>query len=146
MRRGRAPSGKEMKATAAAKTAWFAAMRWRAAVESELAAVDATFTQWLVLDATDELERETGDAITQNAIAARTQLDKMTVSLVARKLEQRGWLDRAPASGRPALRVLVTTQGRRAVADARTRVEAATKRLQHEEARGASGKPGSRTS
>jgi DNA-binding MarR family transcriptional regulator len=125
---------KASKANAAGKAAWLAAMRWRRAVDLELGSIDLTFTQWLVLDAADELVRETEDAVSQNAIAARTELDKMTISVVVRTLEKRGWVDRAPAVGRPALRVLLTAQGKRVVANGRAHAETASKRLQQAEA------------
>jgi hypothetical protein len=54
----------------------------------------------------------------------------MTVSQVVRNLEKHAWVDRAPAFGRPALRVVLTAQGKSALKDGRARAEAASKRLQ----------------
>ena len=66
---------------------------------------------------------------------SRPELDKMTISQVVRGLERRALLDRSPAPGRPALRIVLTPQGRRAVMEGRTRAEAASKRVQQSEAR-----------
>lgn len=113
-----------MEALASAKAEWRSAMRWRRAVEEELAGIGLGFTEWLVLDSADELIRETQDAVSQNAIAARAELEKMTVSLVARKLERRGLLSRAPSyGGRPSLRIFLTQKGERLAEEARTRAE-----------------------
>lgn len=105
-------------------------MRWRRAVERELASIDLTFTQWLVLDAAQELIEETRDAINQNAIAARTELDKMTISQVVRRLEKQGLVSRGPAFGRPAIRLMLTAKGERLLAAARVRAEAASRRFE----------------
>jgi DNA-binding MarR family transcriptional regulator len=43
-----------------------------------------------VLSATAELIREAKDAVNQNAVAARTELDRGTVSQVMATLEKRG--------------------------------------------------------
>src|SRR4051812_31579185 len=76
------------------KNLWLAAMRWRRAVERVTSEVGLTFTQWLVLDSIRELFEETGDASVQNEIAARTELDRSTISQVLRALESKGLVDR----------------------------------------------------
>lgn len=113
---------RDSRALAKAKQAWFASMRWRREVEREL---NMTFTQWLVLDVADDLIRETSDAISQNDIASRLELDKMTISTVARNLEKLGWFSRQPAFGRPAIRIVLTEKGEQALAEARSHAETA---------------------
>ncbi len=81
-------------ATEARKARWFAAMRWRRQVEAVLAGVGITFTQWLVLDALRELIAELADAVSQNDVARRLELDRVTVSGVMRALERKGLVSR----------------------------------------------------
>jgi DNA-binding MarR family transcriptional regulator len=120
---------------AAAKDAYLAAFRWRRAVEKELAPLGLTLTQWLVLTATEELVRETGDAVNQNAIAARTELDRMTISQVMKTLAARAWVERGPdASGR-AYRIGLTRRGEKTARLAATRVAAATRQFHAAERR-----------
>lgn len=102
-------------------------MRWRRTVESELTQLRLTFTQWLVLDATNQLVRETGDAVSQVMVAARLELDQMTVSQVMRTLSRTGLVDRGISAGRPAYRIIVTARGQKLAADGRARVEAASR-------------------
>jgi DNA-binding MarR family transcriptional regulator len=123
----RNPSKTE-KSVALGKAMWLAAMRWRRVVDRELTNIDMTFTQYLVLDATDELIRETDDAVSQNAVAARIELDKMTVSQVMRTLDERGLVDRGPSLGSSAYRILLTSRGRTAIASARACVKTACHR------------------
>jgi DNA-binding MarR family transcriptional regulator len=132
MARSKSRAAKEGKATVMGKALWFRAMRWRREVDRELAASGLTFTQWMILEAADDLIREKKESVNQNAIAAHIELDKMTVSQVMRTLTDRGLTDRGPAEGRPAYRILLTARGQRAVAEGRTRVEAASKRCQAE--------------
>ena len=75
---------------------WLAAMRWRRRVEKALAQSGLTFTQWLVLEATAVLVVETGDAVSQNQISARTELDRNTISQVMRTLERKQLVSRGP--------------------------------------------------
>src|SRR5687768_6427085 len=84
--------------TARATEGYLAAWRWRRVVEAELRGLGLTFTQWLVLGVTDALIRESKDAVNQNAVAARTELDRTTVSQVMVALERLGHVDRGPDS------------------------------------------------
>jgi DNA-binding MarR family transcriptional regulator len=116
-----------------ARSAYFEAWRWRREVEAELRSLALTLTQWLVLEATDELIRESGDAVNQNAVAARTELDRMTISQVMRGLAERSLVERGSDSTGRAYRVVVTRQGRGLLKRAQPRVEAATRRFRGEE-------------
>lgn len=91
---------------------WRAAMRWRRAVEAALGGVGLTFTQWLLLDATRELIAETGDAVNQNEIARRVELDRSTVCPVMRALEQMQLVDRGGDLTGRAWRIFLTARGR----------------------------------
>jgi DNA-binding MarR family transcriptional regulator len=125
-------SGRQKDATARARDRYLAAYRWRRSVEAELADVDLTLTQWLVLHALDDLVRETGDAVNQNAVAKHTELDRMTVSQVMTTLSRRDLVDRGPdASGR-GYRISITKEGRKALRLAAPRVEAASERWLNE--------------
>lgn len=92
------------------KERWFAAMRWRRAVEDVTLQVGLTFTQWLVLDAIRELFAETGDASIQNEISVRVELDRSTVSQVIQKLERKGLVDRGIDLVGTAWRTILTAQ------------------------------------
>jgi DNA-binding MarR family transcriptional regulator len=102
-----------------------AAWRWRRAVEAELRGLGLTFTPWLVLAATDALIRESKDAVNQNAVAARTELDRTTVSQVMVALERLGHVDRGPDFIGPGYRIWITSSGRKALTLAKAGVVAA---------------------
>ena len=104
-------------------------MRWRREVERELRAIGLTFPQWLVLDATAALVRETDDAPNQNAVAARVELDKMTVSQIMRTLAVERLVDRGPDLSGRAYRICVTKRGAQVWRAGRSRVEAASLRM-----------------
>lgn len=96
----------------AGKTRWLEAMRWRRQIEKLLEPFELTLARWLVLEATDELVRETDEAVNQSAVAARCELDRTTVSQVMRTLDEQGLIDRAPANTLPAYRIRLTPKGR----------------------------------
>lgn len=106
-----------------ARERYLAAWRWRRAVEAELRSLGLTFTQWLVLEATDELVRETRDAVSQTSVALRTELDHGTTSLVMKALAARSLVDRGPDMAGPAYRIIVTQAGRRLVRRVAERIE-----------------------
>jgi DNA-binding MarR family transcriptional regulator len=107
---------------------WRTAMRWQRTVDTSLAPLEMTHTQYLVLSAARSAMDEVGDAITQRAIAAHAGVDEVTTSRLIRKLEARGWLDRGPTFGdMRAARVIVTRSGRRVLEQATSRLEAALK-------------------
>lgn len=118
------------KSVAACMAVWRDAMRWRRVVEHELAQIRLTFTQWLVLDATETLISESGDAVSQMAVAAHIELDQMTVSRVMSTLSDRSLVSREPGFGSPAYRIWLTSNGEAAVAAGRSLVEAASLRYQ----------------
>jgi DNA-binding MarR family transcriptional regulator len=105
-----------------------AAVRWRRAVERELASVELTLTQWFVLEATAAIERETGDATNQSAVAARADLDRMTTSQVMSALSRRGLVDRGPDMCGRGYRIFVTPAGLAALRAGLACIEAASAR------------------
>jgi DNA-binding MarR family transcriptional regulator len=131
--------------TAKARDLYLSAWRWRRLVEGALKSVELTFTQWLVLQATSDLIRESKNAVNQNAVATRTGLDRMTVSQVMTTLAKLGHVDRGPDAVGRGYRIFVTASGRKALAQSKQRVDAAgeawtsdERRLAREQARGAS--------
>jgi DNA-binding MarR family transcriptional regulator len=118
---------------AAARAAYLTAWRWRRCVEKELAPLGLTLTQWLVLEALQSLLREAVGGVNQNAIAARTELDRMTVSQVMKALVARTWVSRGPETRGRAYRVELTRRGEKIARAAAERVEAATRRFHAEE-------------
>jgi DNA-binding MarR family transcriptional regulator len=107
---------------------WRAAMHWRRVVEAELAGLDLTLAQWLVLQALSELVATQGDAVSQAKVAAHLEMDRVTVSQIMRLLDRRGLVSRGPDLTGPALRIWVTAAGGRLLARAKPRFEAASAR------------------
>jgi DNA-binding MarR family transcriptional regulator len=108
---------------------WKRAMRWRQIVEKELKPLGLSFVEWLVLDATRHMVRRRGDAVSQNQVAERTGLDRMTVSRAMAVLDRQGFVSRGPDMYCIAYRVFATEEGR-ALADACSAIiEAASARF-----------------
>ena len=93
-------------------------MKFQRAVDRSLRPLRLTHTQYWVLACTHELVEVSGDAVSQQRIAEAARLDKMTVSFVVRRLEAKGLLDRDVSASGPALRVIVTAKGHRALSEA----------------------------
>ena len=87
-----------------------------------LRALGTSLPQWRVLYATERLIRETGDCVSQIAVAQRIEMDVNTTSNVMRRLERKGLVDRAPAYVTSANRVLVTAAGMAMLGDAQSAV------------------------
>jgi MarR family transcriptional regulator, organic hydroperoxide resistance regulator len=103
---------------------WRAAMRWQRAIDAALRPLELTHTQYLVLFSAARVIREHGDAVAQRAIAESAELDPATTSILVRKLEERGLLDRDinGVDGR-SRRVILTRRGERMLEKATTLVE-----------------------
>jgi MarR family transcriptional regulator, organic hydroperoxide resistance regulator len=105
---------------------WRAAMRWQRAIDAALRPLELTHTQYLVLAGAASAIREQGDAVAQRAIAESAELDRATISVLVRKLEDRGLLDRGPhATDGRRWRVILTQRGRRLLEKATALVERA---------------------
>ena len=103
MRRGLAAESK--------REQWLAAMSWRRRVEAVVATSGLTFTQWLVLDATNYLIEMTEDAVSQSQVSAHLELDRMTLSHAMTALVEKGLVDRGGAMSGMAWRIFLTPKG-----------------------------------
>ena len=86
---------------------------WRRQVKRALSPLRLTFAQWLILQTMAELIEETGDAVSELAVANRLGMDRTTVSQVTWRLARSGLVDVGPAAVWPGLRNFVTTSGER---------------------------------
>ena len=95
------------------KAHWLSAVCWRRGVAALCARAGLTFSEWLVIDALRELYQEQGDAVSQNAIAARAGLRRGNVSAMVPQLEKKNLISRGPSAYGPALRVFPTEAAER---------------------------------
>lgn len=136
MAQRRTPSRLDSARTVAdARAAYLAAWRWRREVESRLRALDLTFTQWLVLDATASAisELEDDHAVSQREVAETCELDPMTVSQVMGTLSARGLVDRSPSTTGRSYRIILSAAGRRTLQSAAASLRTATERFRQGE-------------
>lgn len=105
---------------------WCRAVRWRRAVRASLTKASLTFSQWLVLKATSNLVRASGDAVNQGAVARRVGFDPGTTSRVMWGLAYRGLVDIGPDMERHEDRIYVTESGLAALRATAKYVEAAS--------------------
>ena len=84
-----------------------------------------TFTEWLLLETIEELSRETPDAVTQNAIAARTGLSRSVVSYWLEIMGECGMVDRGEHLNPRAWSVTVTDPCRVTLRDCNRRLQSA---------------------
>ena len=101
-------------------------MRWQRSVENAVVESGLTFTQWLVLDATGQLIEETGDAVSQNDVARRLELDRMTISRVMRVLERKRLVSRGIDLTGRAWRVFLCEEAEALLRDLAPTIEAAS--------------------
>jgi len=105
---------------------WWHAQRWRRIADLALHAKGLSYTEFLVLLAAYLLEREHGDAVSQQEVVERLRLPKMTVSDAMRALDDLGCVNRGPEFESPAFRVFVTPKGRRLLRASMVSFEAVT--------------------
>jgi DNA-binding MarR family transcriptional regulator len=103
---------------------WHLSMKWRTALDRELASVGLTSAQYALLASLYALHRE-GIRPSQRELAAFSSLDTMYVSKLIRVLERSGLVERRtnPADSRAVL-LTVTTTGEQTVRTARAAVVA----------------------
>lgn len=90
---------------------WHTNMIWQRKLNRALSDVDLTHTQFAMLSALNSLLKNS-KAITQKAIAKRTNTDTMMVSKVLRKLEKKGLVERKEhKTDTRAKCVFLTTKG-----------------------------------
>jgi DNA-binding MarR family transcriptional regulator len=80
---------------------WRVTLRWQRAVEAALRPLDLTRPQFVVLSGVWWLGRD-GEPPSRRQLADRTGMDAMTTSQVARALEVKELLTRAPTHMTPA--------------------------------------------
>lgn len=102
---------KERESARALIALWMHANRVRQRAEAVLRAYDLSFPLWWVLYATEQLIRETSDAISQRAVSRHTNLDKATVSYLMGVLAKRSLVDRGPEFGGTSYRIWLTEKG-----------------------------------
>ena len=89
-----------------------AAQVWRARLTDELAELEVTAPQFLVLAALLHLHGRDGEAPTQREIGERTGTDPNTASQIVRGIERRGLVRRTPhARDSRALALSLTPEG-----------------------------------
>ncbi len=108
---------------------WRLSMRWRAAIDREIAGLGLTAAQYAVLAPLLSLERQ-GRRPSQRELADVTGLESLYVSKLARALEQAGLVERAahPGDSR-AVQVSLSPHGREVIEQAIGRVVALQDRL-----------------
>ena len=104
---------------------WTHATRVRQRADATLRAYDLSFPLWWVLYVTDELIRETSDAVSQRAVANRTNLDKSSVSYLMGVLAERSLVDRGPEFGGNSYRIWLTQKGQTLLLQASLAIETA---------------------
>lgn len=103
---------------------WRLSMKWRAAVDREVASLGLTHAQYSLLASLSGLSRS-GTRPSQRQLADATGLEPIYVSKLARALEKSGLIERPadPADPR-AVRLTLTERGRHVVTEAIDRVHA----------------------
>lgn len=101
--RGDAPTG---------HLVWLLAMRWRSAIDAELASAGLSHATYVYLSSLRALEDE-GSETTQSRLAASTGMEPMYVSRLSQQLEGAGLIERHPHAADARSRVLVLTPAAR---------------------------------
>jgi len=124
----RVETADEAKARAGARaliSLWMRANGNRRRAETALRAHGLSFPLWWVLYTTDELIRETSDAVSQRAVSHRTQMDKSTVSYLMGVLAERNLVDRGPEFGGTSYRIWLSEKGEALIAESSQAIELA---------------------
>ncbi len=104
---------------------WHRFHDWQRAINAALRTFGLTQLQFSTLAVTGWLERN-GDAVTQQEIPDFARLDRMLVSQVVRKLEEKALVERArPSNDRRVVNVSLTDAGEKALAKSLPVVQAA---------------------
>jgi DNA-binding MarR family transcriptional regulator len=106
-----AAEGKAREGARALIALWMHATRVRRRAEATLRRHGLSFPLWWVLYVTDELIRETSDAVSQRAVSRQTKLGKATVSYLMGILAERSLVDRGPEFGGTSYRIWLTPEG-----------------------------------
>ena len=108
---------------------WRLSMKWRVAVDRDLADLGVSHAQYALLGSLLGLHR-LGHTPSQRELADHTGLEALYVSKLARALESAGWVERVrdPRDSR-AIRLVLTPAGRQVTEQAVARVAALHERL-----------------
>ena len=104
---------------------WMRATEARQRAEAVLRAFHLSFPLWWVLYVTDQLIRETSDAVSQRAVSLHTKVDKATVSYLMGVLAERSLVDRGPEFGGNSYRIWLTKEGEVLLAQSSLAIELA---------------------
>jgi len=97
--------------TSVRRERWRAARGYQVAAKRALARAEISFIEWLLLEALDELVRETGDAVSQQAVAKRAGVSEVVASYWMTKLEQDCLLDRGLGEDTRSYLLLLSEEG-----------------------------------
>ena len=99
----------------AAMVLWRSARRFQRRAERIARLRGISFAAWQVLEVTERLIRETGDAVSQREVAQRAGVAKSSVSELMRGLELGGFVDGRPDGWGMCVRIWLTKSGERLV-------------------------------
>lgn len=103
--------GEHARRSVAARKRWRDARAFQANVQAVLSKDCVSFMEWLLLETVQELFDETGDAVSQNLVAARAGLTRQIVSYWMIVMSEMALFDRGPAAEGCAWRVILTEHG-----------------------------------
>lgn len=95
---------------------WNRARNFRRRVERIVRRRGISFARWQVLEATQRLIRETGDAVSQRQVMRRTRHSESSVSEQMRSLSLSGLVDVGPDAWGVSYRIWMTAKGERLIA------------------------------
>ena len=104
---------------------WRDARAFEAGVQLVLVSERVPFTMWLMLETLQELQDETHDAVSQNALAERAGLRRQIVSYWLIVMSEDALVDRGPHPDGRAWRVILTDLGERTLVACNARLAAA---------------------
>jgi hypothetical protein len=119
------PAAERSRPTAKARKRWRDARAFQADVQLQLAREHVPFAMWLLLETLQELLDETGDAVSQNALAERSGLTRQVTSYWMIIMDEAALIDRGPHPNIAAWRVILTDLGERTLLRCNERLEAA---------------------
>lgn len=119
------PPAELARPSAMARKRWRDARAFQADVQQALVPERVPFTMWLMLETLQELLDETGDAVSQNALAERAGLRRQIASYWLIVMSEDALVDRGPHPDGRAWRVILTDLGERTLLSCNQRLEAA---------------------
>ena len=111
--------------SSAERRLWHDARLFQERAQRLLGEQNVSFVEWLLLETLQELIDETGDAVSQIAVARRSALSERVVSHWMRVMDDFGFIDREPGDDGRAWRVELSKLGQRMLQTSNERLEAA---------------------